>query len=127
MPNYLQKRRIEFFAFLFLKFQEKRFTAKFHIQFLFLTLLITKKQMIRTLFASRPFAFILFKSSSFSPPKEVGVFSTEIKTFYSSVSPVCFGKNKLRSNDTTNTPATAFPLKISPTAAGNAAKKFPSV
>lgn len=46
---------------------------------------------------------------------------------YSSVSPVCFGKNKLRSNDTTNTPATAFPLKISPTAAGNAAKKFPSV
>ena len=38
-----------------------------------------------------------------------------------------FGKNRLKSNDTTNTPATAFPLNTSPTALGNAAKKFPDV
>jgi hypothetical protein len=33
-----------------------------------------------------------------------------------------FGKNKLKSSDTTNTPVTAFPLNTSPTALGNAAK-----
>ena len=38
-----------------------------------------------------------------------------------------FGNTKLSINDTTNTPATAFPLKISPTSFGNAAKKFPDV
>ena len=35
---------------------------------------------------------------------------------------VFFGKNKLKSSDTTNTPVTAFPLNTSPTALGNAAK-----
>ena len=38
-----------------------------------------------------------------------------------------FGKNKLNNNDTTKTPATAFPLKISPTACGKQEKKFPEV
>ena len=38
-----------------------------------------------------------------------------------------FGKNKLNNNDTTKTPATAFPLKMSPTACGKQEKKFPEV
>lgn len=38
-----------------------------------------------------------------------------------------FGRIRLSSSDTTNTPATAFPLKISPTACGKALKKFASV
>lgn len=38
-----------------------------------------------------------------------------------------FGRNRLSSSETTKTPATAFPLNMSPTALGNAAKKFPDV
>ena len=37
------------------------------------------------------------------------------------------GKTKLNNNDTTKTPATAFPLKISPTTDGKYVKKFPEV
>ena len=37
------------------------------------------------------------------------------------------GKTKLNNNDTTKTPATAFPLKISPTTDGKHVKKFPEV
>lgn len=47
--------------------------------------------------------------------------------FYSSTfSLLSFGRIRLSSSDTTNTPATAFPLKISPTACGRELKKAPS-
>ena len=64
-------------------------------------------------------------SRYFSPDNLFFIILLLYLLFYSTF--VFFGKNRLKSSDTTNTPATAFPLNTSPTALGNAAKKFPDV